>query len=215
MRFAGAVVFAVMAVLMTVSVGGTVGTSTAAAAVTATPPPSATALPEATAASPEAAAPSVRSKNARGQLAEPLSGEAIQCHEEPMRYPSYTYHGELLTLTFEASTSCTGPIQQSGQAVLETASGTAVASGNSYNEATTFASSSGTGTNLKAGNYKVVYTRSNYSPNGWTNKNPYCTVNGDYLNCTRAFALTLRLPVPGPKESRGSGNPGSRIRQDW
>ncbi len=129
-----------------------------------------------------------------------------------MQYPTYTYQGERFTLAFEASNSCTGPILMTGQVVLRTASGKVAATGNAYNETTTYASSYGIGTNLAPGNYEAVYTRSNYSSNGWTNSNPYCTVNGNYLNCTRSYALTLKLPVQSPKESRGSSNPGSTIR---
>ena len=151
-----------------------------------------------------------------GSMAFKPFAEAIKCEVAgigPSPFTS-TYSGGLFTQPFEGTTSCTAPLEMSGQALLETASGTVVASGSSFNETTTSASSKGVGTSLASGNYLVVFKETVISPSGWTSGSgsPFCTVNGTVLSCNRTFAFTLSPPSPSPKEKLGSTNPGSKLK---
>jgi RHS repeat-associated protein len=154
----------------------------------------------------------VQPKNGSSMVFKPFA-EQQKCSVGGISAPSFTYSGGLITLPFEGYTTCTTPDAQSGQAILETASGTVVASGTSYNETTTYASSKGVGKSLTPGNYVIVYTETVISPTGWETNAPFCTVNGTVLSCTNTFAFTLRLPVPSPKENLGPKNPASKIKQ--
>jgi YD repeat-containing protein len=148
--------------------------------------------------------------NASTEL-KPLTEGGGICEVGGINAPTFTYRGGLITLPFEGWTNCTNSLPQTGQAVLETASGTVVASGNAYAETAKRASSNGVGTSLLPGNYVIVYTETIYSPNGWTNteKAPFCTIDGDYLSCTKTDAFPLRIPVPPPEETLGGNNAAS------
>jgi RHS repeat-associated protein len=140
--------------------------------------------------------------------------EAIKCEVADIGPNPFTatYGGGLFTQPFEGTTSCTAPLEMSGQALLETASGTVVASGSSFNETTTSASSKGVGTSLSSGNYLVVFKETIISSAGWKNESPFCTANGTVLSCSRTFAFSLRPPSPSSKEKLGSTNPGSKLK---
>jgi RHS repeat-associated protein len=149
-----------------------------------------------------------------GSMAFKPFAEAIKCEVADIGPNPFTatYSGGLFTQPFEGTTSCTAPLEMSGQALLETASGSVVASGSSFNETTTSASSKGVGTSLSSGNYLVVFKETIISPSGWKNEVPFCTANGIVLSCNRTFAFTLSPPSPSSKEKLGPTNPGSKLK---